>query len=215
MTLGAGPRWLLRWPSRRPARLRALLRHCRTDRRGATAIEFAVSAPVLIILLMGIYDMGHMAYLNAVLHGAVNQVARADTLEVADTTKADAYVTDLVKGVAPGATVVTKRVSYYDFADVKRPESWNDKNSNGTCDNSETYTDENKNGKWDTDVGTSDNGGASDVTLYTVTVTYTPVFVIPFMSKAKNARTLTASAVKMNQPYALQEKYGSAVGTCT
>jgi Flp pilus assembly protein TadG len=130
-------------------RLSGLARRGRRDERGATVVEFAIAAPILITLLLGIYDMGHWAYLTAVLRGAVNQTARNDTLETADTSKADAYVADIVKGVAPGATVVSKRVSYYDFADIKRAESWNDKNGNGICDNAEAYTDENKNGQWD------------------------------------------------------------------
>ncbi len=194
---------------------RARLRRCRDDQRGATVIEFAIAAPILITLLLGIYDMGHWAYLTAVLRGAVNEAGRADALETADTAKADAYVTSIVKGVAPGATVVSKRVSYYDFADIKRAESWNDRNGNGTCDNSEAYTDENRNGRWDADVGTTDNGGANDVVLYTVTVTYTPIFFIPFGTNRNTARTISASAVKKNQPYALQEKYGSAAATCS
>lgn len=196
-------------------RLSGLLRGCRGDERGATVVEFAIAAPILITLLLGIYDMGHWAYLTAVLRGAVNQAARSDTLEIADTSKADAYVTGIVKGVAPGATVVAKRQSYYDFADIKRAEPWNDKNGNGMCDNAEAYTDENKNGQWDADVGTSDNGGANDVVLYTVTVTYTPVFFIPFGTGKNTARTISASVVKKNQPYALQEKYGSAAGKCS
>jgi len=201
--------------SRRLVCLRALPRRLRRDRRGVAAIEFAIAGPVLIVLLLGVFDIGHLAYLTSVLHGAVQQVARTDALETADTDKADAYVSDIVKGVAPGATIATKRVSYYDFADIARPESWNDKNSNGTCDNSEAYTDENRNGKWDADVGTSDNGGAGDVVLYTVTVTYTPMFFIPFYDKINEDRTLTASAVKKNQPYALQEKYSASTGTCS
>jgi len=165
-------------------------------------------------LLLGIYDLGHRAYLSSVLNGAVQQIARNDALETADTAQADAYVTRLVQGVAPGAQVSPRRMSYYDFADIKRPESWNDKNGNGVCDNSEGYTDENKNNRWDADVGTSDNGGANDVVLYTVTVTYTPIFVNPFASASGRQRTISASAVTKNQPYALQESYGSASGVC-
>jgi Flp pilus assembly protein TadG len=195
--------------------LRAPRRRCRDDERGATVIEFAVAAPILIALLLGIYDMGHWAYLTAVLRGAVNQAGRSDALETADTAKADAYVSSIIKGVAPGATVVSKRVSYYDFADIKRAEAWNDKNGNGICDNSEGYTDENKNGRWDTDIGSSNNGGANDVVLYTVTVTYTPIFFNPFGGSKNAARTISASAVKKNQPYALQAKYGSEAGKCT
>lgn len=186
----------------------------RGDARGSAVIEFAVACPVLLVLLIGIYDMAHTAYLTAVLHGAVGEAARSDALEIADNTKADAYVSGIVKGVAPGATLAFKRSSYYDFADIKRAEAWNDKNGNGTCDNGESYTDENKNGSWDADVGSSGNGGANDVVLYTVTVSYKPLFVVPFISTAADQRTLTASAVHKNQPYALQAKYGSAAGTC-
>jgi hypothetical protein len=170
---------------------------------------------VFIGLLLGIYDLGHRAYLSAVLHGAVQQVARGDALETADTAKADAYVENLVKSVVPGAVVTPKRVSYYDFADIRRPEPWDDNNRNGVCDNSEGYTDQNRNGQWDADVGTQDNGGGNDVVLYTVTVTYTPIFVNPFASATSNARTISASAVKRNQPYALQESYGSVAATCS
>lgn len=177
-------------------------------------IEFAIAAPVLLVMLLGIWDMGHMAYLTAILHGAVQQVARNDSLEGADTTKADTYVSNIVRTVAPGATVAGKRMSYYDFTDIKRAEAWNDKDGDGKCDNSETYTDENRNGQWDADIGSSTNGGANDVVLYTVTVTYTPVFYIPFMSSGNKPRTLTASVVHKNQPFALQAKYGTTAGVC-
>lgn len=193
----------------------ARIRGLRGDARGSAVIEFAIAAPVLLLLLIGIYDMAHTAYLTAVLHGAVQEAARGDGLEGADNAKADAYVSSMVKRIAPDATVTFKRSSYYDFADIKRAEAWNDKNTNGTCDKGETYTDENKNGKWDADIGTSDNGGANDVVLYAVTVNYKPVFIVPYIANSTAQRTLTASAVRKNQPYALQEKYSSAAGTCS
>ncbi|MFC0204796.1 TadE/TadG family type IV pilus assembly protein [Novosphingobium soli] len=195
-------------------RLAGLWRRLRRERRAVTAVEFAVAAPVLLVLLLGIYDMGHTAYLGAVLHGAVQQAGRSDALETSDTAAADAYVTRIVRGVAPGAKVTATRVSYYDFADVERSEAWNDNNNNGICDKGESYTDENKNGHWDEDIGKSGNGGANDVVLYTVKVTYKPVFSVPFTTLTDGERTMTASAVKKNQPYALQQKYGSAAGTC-
>lgn len=192
----------------------AVLRACREERDGVTAVEFAMAAPVLIVLLLGIFDIGHMTYMTAALHGAVQRVARNSTLETADTATQDAFVKTTVQQVAPGAEVTTTRESYYDFNDIDRPEAWNDKNNNGTCDNSEAYTDENKNGQWDADVGKSGNGGANDVVVYTVTVKYTPLFSIPGITNSKNQRTLTASAVKKNQPFALQNSPGSSAGTC-
>lgn len=185
------------------------------DRRGVAAVEFALVAPVLLLMLIGIFDMGHMAYVWSVLHGAVQQVGRNGTLEDTSTTQIDAYVRQIVQGVAPGATVDTKRSSYYDFSDIARPEVWNDKNGDGTCNNSETYSDENRNGRWDADIGKDGNGGANDVVVYTVTVTYSPLFAIPLLGTVGTTRTLTAKAVVKNQPYALQSTYGSVAGQCT
>ena len=56
-------------------RLHALRARLRRDQWGVTALEFAVAGPVLIVLLMGIFDIGHMAYVSAVLHGAVEESA--------------------------------------------------------------------------------------------------------------------------------------------
>ncbi len=201
--------------SRRAVRqgMRAL-RALSEDRRGVTIIEFAVAGPVLIILLMGIFDLGHMAYVRAVLQGGVQQVARNGTLEIAQTEAGDAYVRKLVEGVAPGAEVEIARSSYFDFTDIARAEAWNDKNNNDRCDDGESYTDENKNGHWDADVGKSGNGGANDVVVYTVKVTYTPVFPVPGLTDLSTKRTLTATAVRKNQPYALQQAMGSTAGIC-
>lgn len=195
-------------------RIASLIRRLRGDERGVTAIEFAVAGPVLMVMLLGMFDIGHMTYVTAALNGAVQRVARDATLETANVTTQDAYVTSVVQRTAPGATVATTRKSYYDFTEIAQPEPLNDRNSNGRCDNSETYTDENRNGRWDADVGVSGNGGANDVVVYTVTVTYTPLFPIPGISNRNNTRTLTASAVRKNQPFSTQGSLGSAAGTC-
>lgn len=194
--------------------IRALALRLVRQKDGVTAVEFALAAPVLLILLLGIYDIGHMAYSSAVLHGAVEEVARRAALETASVADEDAYVRGVIQGVAPGATVTTTRESYYDFTDVDRPESWNDANSSGACDNSESYTDENRNGRWDADVGQSGNGGANDVVIYKVTVAYTPLFPVPFMTNHNQQREISATTVKKNQPFATQTTYGSSAGTC-
>lgn len=195
-------------------RVRRGLDQLREDLRGVSALEFAVAGPVMLILVIGILDLGQMLYVSALLRGAVQQVARDATLETAETDDLDAFVTGIVGGIAPGSTVDVSRKSYYDFSDVGRPETWNDSNNNDTCDNGETYTDENGNGQWDEDVGESGNGGASDAVLYTVTLTYKPIFPVPFLPGSTDERTISATAFKKNQPYALQADYGSDAGSC-
>lgn len=196
-------------------RIRRFSACLRAAREGAAAVEFALAAPVLLVLLIGMFDMGHMAYLNAVLNGAVEKVARDSALETANTTTSDQAVGTIMAGVAPGASVTTTRNSYYDFTDVARPEAWGDTNANGRCDNGESYTDENNNGSWDADIGRTGNGGSGDVVYLTATMTYQPLFKVPFTGNPNGTRTLKATAVTKNQPFGNQGQYSTAARTCT
>ncbi|WP_114520289.1 TadE/TadG family type IV pilus assembly protein [Altererythrobacter sp. ZODW24] len=191
-----------------------LLRSIRGDERGTTVMEFGLMITVFMTLLLGIFDIGQLAYTQAILNGAVQDAARTSSLETGDTSVADAKVQEMVALSAPGVTVGATRISYFDFADVDRPESWNDVDNSGDCNNGESYSDENGNGSWDEDIGVSGNGGAGDVVIYTVTATYDPLFPNPFITNGNLARTLKSSAVKKNQPFADQAGYGSDAGTC-
>lgn len=184
-------------------------------RDGAAAIEFALAAPVFMLLVLGLGDIGHMAYVRALLNGAVERAARSASLESGDTTAADDMVKNAIKPVIPGATVTTSRKSYYDFADVDRPEKFTDTNRDGTCNPGENFVDENRSGRWEADVGKGGNGGAGDVVIYTVTVTYKPVFSAKLLGNWNSTRTMTAVGVRKNQPFAQQNSYGSSAGTCT
>jgi hypothetical protein len=195
--------------------LRGTIARIASARDGVTAIEFGILAPVFLLLMLGTFDLGQMVYGRAILNGAVQQAARSSSLETANTSEADQKVLDAVLPILPGATMNSERVSYYDFADIGRPEAWNDANNNDTCDNDESFTDENGNGTWDADVGEGGNGGAGDVVLYTVEISYKPLFPVPFMHNQEGQRTFTATAVKKNQPFADQDEYGSEAGTCS
>lgn len=191
-----------------------LLRRIYRSRRGAAAIEFAMAAPVFIMMIIGIFDLGQTAYGIAVLNGAVQKAARDSSLETANTLNADNMVKAQVKGIFPGATFQSTRTSYLDFADIGRPERWNDADNDGTCNNNESYVDENANGQWDADIGVDGNGGANDVVVYRFTVKYKPVFAIPFMPEQWAQRSLTSTAIRKNQPFANQDGSGSSAGAC-
>lgn len=189
--------------------------HLRHDESGVAAIEFAMVAPVFFLLMMGIFNLGQMGYGISVLNGAVQQAARSSALETSDTEAADEMVANIAGPIFPGGVFTSQRTSYNDFDDIGRPESWNDGNNNGTCDNNESYVDENGSGEWEPDIGVEGNGGASDVVLYSVTVTYQPVFRIPFMPNQWDNTTLTSNAIKKNQPFADQEANGATAGVCS
>lgn len=198
------------------------------DQRGIAVTEFGLIAPVFLLLLLGLFDIGHMAYARVIFNGAVERAAREASLETGDTEDADQMVEDLVSPVLPGVILATERTSYFDFADIQRPEQWTDhkgKNgagrwieypgrNNGKCDHGEAYVDENRSGKWEADIGGQGNGGAGDVVIYRVTATYEPLFPVPFMPEAWATRTLTATAVKKNQPFGDQVEYATTTGTC-
>ena len=190
------------------------LRRLRGDETGTTVMEFGLIATVFVGLLLGLFDLGQIAYTQAILNGAVQDAARSSSLEINDTTAEDTRIEQMVRVAAPGATVATERLSYASFADVGRPERWNDADADGTCADGESYTDENGNGDWDEDIGADGNGGAEDVVVYTVTVTYDPLFPNPFYPGGTDERRLVASSIKKNQPFADQEEYGSDAGTC-
>ncbi|MEZ5694905.1 MAG: pilus assembly protein [Sphingomonadaceae bacterium] len=177
-------------------------------------MEFGVIAPVFLVLMMGVLDIGHMIYGQSVLNGAVEAAARGSALETANTAVADAEVADQVGPVLPGVTVTSTRTSYFDFADIGRAEPWNDVDSNGQCNDGEVYTDQNSNGQWDEDIGVAGNGGANDVVIYEVSATYEPIFRIPFMPEEWESRTLKASTVRKNQPFAAQTDYSEEAGSC-
>lgn len=182
----------------------AALRRLRDDESGVSALEFALISPALMVLLLGIFDLGYNMYTTEMLHGAIQRAARNSTIEGAGTKQAaiDAIVTGEVRAVAANATVTFERKSYASFKRVGRPEDFTDGNANGTCDNGEPYEDANGNGLWDVDPGTAGFGGARDAVLYTVTVKYPRLVSIaawlPGMNKDFTVKT---STVLRNQPY--------------
>lgn len=179
------------------------LSRLRADARGVTAIEFALVAPVLLIAMMGIFDLGHNMYTASLLHGAIQKAARDSTIEGAEVqnTQVDARVTDMVQTIAPGADLKFSRKAYATFSDLGKPEDFTDVNGNGICDQGEPFEDANGNGTWDNDRARNGFGGARDAVLYEVTVTYPRVFPFYRLVGQSEDFTMVARTVLRNQPY--------------
>lgn len=191
------------------------------DERGATAIEFAIVAPVLVVALLGLCDLAHTLYMTASLQGIVQKVARDATLQddSTDAAKAalDAKVTKAVVALDAAASVVPTRRYYktYAAAAAKAAEPWTDTNNNQICDAGEPFTDTNNNGVWDKDGGDS-SGGAKDRTVYTVAVSYPRLFPVGALLGLPSTVNLQATTVLENQPYADQTQYATAgTGKCS
>lgn len=179
------------------------------DQSGATLTEFGLVAPVLFLMLMGLFDMTHGVYTTALVNGAMQSAARNLTIEGATQreTVLDQNVINQVRAVVPNnATVTLTKQTYADFNDVGRPEDFTDINGDGICNNGEVFVDANANNKWDADRGETGLGGARDVMLYTVRVTYPRLFPIyKFIGLPQNA-TVSGSTVLRNQPFDEQNR---------
>ncbi len=187
----------------------------RRDCTGATAVEFALIAPVLVLALIGLFDMGYAVYANTMLQGALQRAARESTVEgaanrVSEINKA---VIDEVSPVVPEANFTFTRKSYANFSDVGVGEDYTDANNNNVCDDGEAFEDANGNGVWDQDRGTQGAGGARDAVLYTVTMKYPRMFPMASLIGLPQVVTNTASTVLRNQPYDLQRS-NAKLGNC-
>ena len=183
-----------------------LIRKLHRDERGAYMIELALIMPTFLLAIMGLFDIGVQMYAKAVLSGAVENAARANTLESNNANQApvDQMVRDQVGTVASYATLSFQRSAYTNFSAVNTPENFTDRNANGRRDSGECFEDANANGAWDADRGRNGQGGADDVVVYRVTMTYDRLFPLWKMLGQPQRHSIVVTTVLRNQPFSTQ-----------
>jgi Flp pilus assembly protein TadG len=211
--------------------MRSTIHHLRLLGRsedGATLTEFGLIAPVLFLLLIGAFEVGHTLYMQSVLEGAVQKAARDGTLETAAGTSdaardtIDNAVRSQILKLNNSANITITRRFYRSFTDASQAaaETFTDTASgpfaDGICNNNEPFDDKNNNGVRDVDGGDAVGAaGAKDDVVYTVTVSYPNIFPLQNLIGGSGTTTLSASTVLANQPYGDQASYGEAsVGHC-
>ncbi|MFZ5702843.1 MULTISPECIES: TadE family protein [Pseudomonadota] len=184
----------------------AFIRRVGQDRRGVTVTEFGLIAPTFLMLLLGVFDLGYTVYARAILDGAVQKAGRDAALETGTTNVAnlDAKVKENLGVLGADATFTYTRRNYRDFAKVGLPEDFEDKNSNGQRDPGECFTDENANAVWDRDLGKDGVGGARDVVMYEVLMSYDRKFPLYALIGMSRRTAIKSATVLRNQPYASQ-----------
>ncbi|MFZ2996745.1 TadE/TadG family type IV pilus assembly protein [Sphingobium sp.] len=184
--------------------------------RGATIVEFAAVAPVLVLMLMFLFDTGFYILANSILGGEVNAAGRNATLETAndDSRKAmDDQVTAAVERLIPKAAMSYSRLAYKSYGRAQaKAESYNDLNADGVCNNNEPFDDANRNNVRDLDSGTTGGGSARDVVIYTATLKYDRLFPIAAMLGWNNQVTMSSSTILRNQPFDKQPE--PLIGHC-
>ena len=187
--------------------LMRFLRKFRHAESGVTAVEFAVVAPVMVLLVSGIIEFALIMMVYNVMEGATATssrtgktgfvtagMTRQQTILNAITTRAGTLLDPLK------LTVTSKFYKQYD--QINDPEPFIDTNGNSTRDSGESYTDINGNGVWDADMGSSGYGSAGDVVVYNVTYPWqisTPI-ISQFVGTA-GIFNITTHAVVKNEPY--------------
>ena len=203
------------------------MRRIGADRRGITVIEFAIISPVMLLLIMALGDILYQEYAQSILNGALQKAGRDSSIQgnndAASGATIDGKVVSMIGLIMPAlsqtcpattaGTWCSTRKNYDTFSDVA-PEPFTDTNADGLCNHGEPFTDENGNGVWDADPGTAGQGGANDVTLYTMTVTYPRLFPVAKMLGVTATQTITATTLLKNQPYATQSLTPVTTGTC-
>ncbi len=197
------------------------LRSIQHQEDGVTAVEFAMVAPILTLILLGLFDFSQTLASNSVLEGAMDFAARTATLE-STTTEASRDALDneikrrVRKTVGNDAVFDFNRMAYHDYADVERvSEDFDDFGTpgDGICNNGETFVDSNGDGVWSADGGREGGGGAQDAIVYTVTVTYRSKLSFANFMGVGGPKTMSAKTILKNQPFS--EQAAPALGTCS
>lgn len=184
-----------------------LLPRLAREKRGVTIVEFAFLSPVMLVMICGSIEMGHMLLARAVLDGAIVEAARTATasLETGEAERTEIMVESIQDAmssfpIAEGEEVRIETRVYRDFSSVT-PEYYDDANENGSYDLGEAFTDRNGNGKWDPATPISGTlGGPGDVVSFTAVYPRRTLFT--FLERTAGLNTtidLTATTVVRNE----------------
>lgn len=181
----------------------------RRDRRGIAAVEFAILAPVMILLIAGSIEAGHLFMVRNTLEGAVSQAAREAmaNLELDEEVRDEmlrARIGEIMGAyrTADHRELAIETVVYRDFGSAY-PEAFDDLNGNGVHDEGEPFEDRNRNGRHDPATPVAGKlGGPGDVVAYTATFPARLYFGFLGDIFVRDGFTLTASTVMRNEPVA-------------
>jgi Flp pilus assembly protein TadG len=88
-------------------KLEKLFRSCRRNRRGAAVVEFAVVAPVFIMLVFGMIEYGRMVMVQQLITNASREGARVAVLDGATTSSVQSQVNSYLTNASISGQTVT------------------------------------------------------------------------------------------------------------
>lgn len=165
----------------------------RSDRRGATAVEFALVAFPFFVMLMGLLEVATIFIVSTILeHGATEAARKIRTGEFqAGTPTLEAFKTDICNNMAnlfdcQNNISIDVRGDFASFGD--------------TVDPSPLDSD----GKFDDSAFTFDSGGRNSIIVVRVFYQwplFTPVITAPLANMENNQRLIQSTVAFKNEPF--------------
>lgn len=182
------------------------------NQQGAAIVEFALVAPTLILLIMGVFELGHTMYVQSIVNGAMQETGRDSTIENADLKTIEELASKRIRSVTPNAEITYKRAFHKDYGLINRYEPFTDVDGDGRCNNNDPFEDLNGNGIRDRANGQDGQGDARDVVVLQVEVTYRRMLPMPSLSGWSEDNTVSGRTFLRNQPFRQSEQ--SKIGNC-
>lgn len=185
---------------------RNLLSKARGNTDGSAAIEFAFTAPLLIMTIVGIMEFSMIMFLNVALEGGLRDAARFGTTGWVPNglSRKDVIIQklqDASLGLIPIDDENVTALAYSNFSEIGQPEPYVDSSpANGQYDAGESFNDVNGNGQWDADMGTPGLGGACAVVVYRVETEWRLLLGL-LADTIGDPVKLTASTAVRNEPF--------------
>ncbi len=189
----------------------ATLKRLRRNREGSALIEFALSAPLIVMAIIGIVEFSMILFVNSLLEGGLREASRFGLtgFEPGGLTRQERIlqiVEEHTHGLVDDSAAHLDTLVYPSFDSIGEPEPYTDENGNGQHDEGEPYMDVNGNNQWDPDMGATGLGGPEDIVLYTLTYDWPLMTGLLGDFIGENGTfPLRASVVVRNEPYGTTE----------
>ncbi len=173
---------------------------------GVTALEFAMIAPVFLLIVTGIIEFAMIMFTTTVMESATNSTSRMgktgyNTAGLTRQQSIIASVANRTAGLLDASKITVTSKVYTDFASVGKPEP---------CISPTTppcpgvagvnYNDINGNGTWDSDMGAAGLGSQGDVVVYSVSYPW-PIMSPLMVPLLGSIYTITVRSVVRNEPF--------------